>query len=63
MKPAGEVFIDKEGKTYHATFEVEHGMLTVRTHTETRTAQLGNSAPDALATQLLSEIVNAARPE
>jgi len=39
------VTVKHGGKTYAATYTLEHGMVHVRTHTETRSAELaGNSA-------------------
>lgn len=62
MTTAGMVTIRRGGKTYAATYTVEHGMVHVKTHTETRSVALGEGNPDQIARDVLIEIVNAARP-
>jgi hypothetical protein len=61
MKSSGEVKIERGGKTYGATYEVEHGMVVVKTHTETRSVELGGASPEAVARRVLNEIVDADR--
>src|SRR4051812_3700800 len=59
MKPTGQVTIERGGKTYAATYRVEHGMVQVRTHTESRSVELGNETPEAVARRVLDEIIGA----
>jgi hypothetical protein len=54
----GVVFIDRNGKTYTATFRVENGMIEVSTGYERKTAQLGSSPPEVLARFMLGEMIN-----
>ncbi|HVF64224.1 MAG TPA: hypothetical protein VNE58_09545 [Casimicrobiaceae bacterium] len=61
MNACGEVTMERDGKTYGATYEVEHGMVVVKTHTETRSIELGDQSPEMVARRALSEIVNADR--
>lgn len=61
MERSGEVTIQRDGRTYGATFEVQGAMVVVKTHTETRSVQLGGSAPEVLARQVLDEIIDADR--
>jgi hypothetical protein len=61
MKASGEVRIQRGDKTYGATYAVEHGMVTVKTHTETRSVELGGDAPEIVARRVLDEIVDADR--
>ena len=59
MDDNGEVTIERDGKQYGATFTVDNGMLHLKTHTETRSVEVGNKDPKALARSTLIEIVNA----
>jgi hypothetical protein len=59
MATTGEVTLESGGKQYGATFSVNNGMLEVKTHTEVRSLELGNRTPEALARQVLDEIVRA----
>ena len=61
MKTTGQVTVQRDGKTYAATYSVEHGMVIVKTHTETRSIELGSSAPEAVARRTLDEIIDADR--
>ena len=61
MKSSGEVTIKRGGKIYGATY-VEHGMVTVKTHTETRSIELGSDTPEEVARRALNEFVDASRP-
>jgi hypothetical protein len=61
MKATGEVTVERDGKVYGATYEVKDSMVIVKTHTETRSVQLGQSAPEVLARQVLNEIIDADR--
>lgn len=63
MKTSGNVTVKRGDKTYAATFTVEHGMLHVATHTETRDVALGDEEPEKVARNVLNEIVDAARPQ
>ena len=62
MKSSGEVTIKRGGKTYGATYVLEHDMVIVRTHTETRSIELGSNTPEEVARRALNEIVDASRP-
>jgi hypothetical protein len=55
----GEVTIERGGKQYGATYAVTDGMLHVKTHTETRSIELGKEEPEALTRRVLTEIVDA----
>jgi hypothetical protein len=59
MPNIGEVTIERDGKQYGATFTISDGMLHLKTHTETRSLEIGNKEPEALARSTLLEIVNA----
>jgi hypothetical protein len=51
--------IDHEGKTHHATYEVENGILTVRSSLGSRSRQLrtsGTANAVGLAQQILREL-------
>jgi len=61
MKPTGEVTVERDGKTYGATYEVKGSMVIVKTHTETRSVQLDGSPPEVLARRVLNEIIDADR--
>jgi hypothetical protein len=63
MKRSGEVTVERGGKTYGATYTVEHGMVQVRTHTETRSVELGKDTPEIVARRVLDEIIEANRPK
>ena len=63
MSNSGEVTLERDGKTYAATYTVEHGMVNLKTHTETRSVQLGNDTPEAVARAALREIVEAQGPK
>ena len=59
MKNRGTVTVERNGRTYGASFEVEHGMVQVKTHTETRSVELGNSTPEDVSRRVLNEIIDA----
>jgi len=44
-----------------ATYEVQGPMVIVKTHTETRSVQLGGNSPEGIARQVLNEIIDADR--
>jgi hypothetical protein len=46
-----------KGTIYPATYELERGIVTVRTDIGTRSAPMGNSPPDAVARMLLRELI------
>ena len=54
-----EVTIERNGKQFGATYAVKAGMLHLKTHTETRSVELGNRDAAAVARQVLTEIVEA----
>jgi hypothetical protein len=59
----GSVTVNQGGRTYAATYTLEHGMVHVKTHTETRSVELGGGTPEQVARDVLSEIVNASRAQ
>jgi hypothetical protein len=59
MGNIGEVIIERDGKKYGAIYSVRAGMLEVRTHTESRSLELRDRDPEALARSTLTEIINA----
>ena len=63
METTGSVTIKHGGKTYAATYTLEHGMVHVKTHTETRSVELGGGSPEQIARDVLNEIVNASRAQ
>ena len=62
MAKTGKVTVERDGKTYAATYEVEGDMVHVKTHTETRSVECGGSTPDEVARRALTEIIDASRP-
>jgi hypothetical protein len=62
MNRTGEVTVERNGKVYGATYSVEGRMVTVKTHTETRSVDLGDSTPEVVARRVLNEIIDASRP-
>jgi len=61
MNTTGEATVERDGKTYGATYSVDGGMITVKTHTETRSVELGGNAPEAIARRVINEILDADR--
>lgn len=59
MENTGEVTIERGGRQYGATYSVKNGMVHVKTHTETRSAQLGGQNPETVAINVLQEVVQA----
>ncbi len=59
MAGSSEVTIERDGKQFGATYCLHKGMLEVKTHTETRSIEIGDRDPAALARQMLTEIVEA----
>lgn len=59
MMKNGEVTIERDGKQYGATYSISSGMLRIKTHTETRSLELGDQEPENLARKVLAEIVRA----
>jgi hypothetical protein len=59
MTNTREVTIKSDGKQYGATYFVANGMLHINTHTESRSVEIGQQEPEALARSVLTEIVNA----
>ncbi len=57
-----EVTLERDGRSYGATYQVEHGTLHRKTHTETRSVDLRDRNPAALAREVLREIVDAQGP-
>ncbi len=43
--------------TYPATYELKRGIVTVRTDIGTKSAPMGNSAPEIVARMLLRELI------
>ena len=59
MSTSGKVTVERDGRTYAATYTVEGGMVHVKTHTETRAVALGGNRPEDVARRELKEIVEA----
>jgi hypothetical protein len=59
MSDSGKVTVKRQGRTYAASYTVEHDMVHVATHTETRSVALGDSTPEAIARAVLNEIIDA----
>jgi len=59
MASSGEVTLERAGRQYGATYTVSNGMVEVKTHTEVRSVELGDQAPEAVARRALLEIVEA----
>jgi hypothetical protein len=55
------VTVERDGRTYAATYTVEGDMVHVKTHTETRSVALGGKRPEDIARHELEEIVEASR--
>ena len=54
---SGSVAIQRRGKTLTGEYVVARGMITVYGETGSKTAQLGAASAEAMATDLLREIV------
>ena len=61
MSTSGKVTVERDGKTYAATYTVEGDMVHVKTHTETRSISLSGKKPEDVARRELEEIVEASR--
>ena len=62
MSTSGKVTVERDGRTYAATYTVEGDMVHVKTHTETRSVALrGGKSPEDIARRELKEIVEASR--
>jgi hypothetical protein len=61
MSTSGRVTVERDGRTYAATYAVEGDMVHVKTHTETRSVALGGGKPEDVARRELEEIVEASR--
>ena len=59
MTASSEVTIQHNGKQFGATFSIRNGMLDLKTHTESRSVELGDEDPATLAQRVLTEIVEA----
>jgi hypothetical protein len=59
MSTSGKVIIEREGKTYAATYAVEGDMVHVKTHTETRSVALSGRDAEDIARGELQQIVEA----
>ena len=59
MAENSEVTIERSGKQFGATYSVTNGMLHLKTHTETRSVELGGQEPAKVARRVLTEIVDA----
>ena len=55
---SGNVEIQHRGKTYAGEYVVARGMITVIGENGTKTAQLGAASVEAMATDLLREILD-----
>jgi hypothetical protein len=54
------VEIERDGKKYNGRYTVDRRLITVVYNGRTKSTQLGGSGGYAIATALLSELVNAA---
>ena len=61
MSTSGKVTVERDGRTYAATYTVEGDMVHVKTHTETRSVALSGESPEDIARRELKEIVEASR--
>ena len=61
MPTNGKVTVERDGRTYAATYTVEGDMVHVKTHTETRSVALSGKSPEDIARRELKEIVEASR--
>ena len=61
MSTNGKVTVERDGRTYAATYAVEGNMVHVTTHTETRSVALSGESPEDVARRELIEIVEASR--
>ena len=59
MSTSGKVTVERDGRTYAATYTVEGDMVHVKTHTETRSVALSGKSPEDIARRELKEIVEA----
>jgi hypothetical protein len=59
MSNTDEVTVERDGRKYGATYSVSNGMVHVKTHTETRSVELGDRDPETVAVNVLKEVVNA----
>lgn len=58
-EPEGRVTLERNGKTYTATYRVEKRMITVSTAFGRKSTQLGSSPPEILARITLGEMIDA----
>ena len=49
MSTSGKVTVERDGRTYAATYTVEGDMVHVQTHTETRSVALSGKSPEDIA--------------
>ena len=61
MSTSGKVTVERDGRTYAATYTVEGDMVHVKTHTEMRSVALSGQSPEDIARRELKEIVEASR--
>ena len=61
MSTSGKVTIERDGRTYGATYTVDGEMVHVQTHTETRSVALSGRSPEEIARRELKKIVEASR--
>jgi len=59
MSDSGRVIVEREGRTYSDSYKVEHGTVHIQTHTETRAVELGANTAEAIARNVLNEIIDA----
>jgi len=57
MSQSIPVSVDLDGISYHGTYSLSGGMITVSSDYGTNTAQVGGRPPDELAQMLLMELV------
>jgi len=59
MSMSGKVTVERDGRTYAASYTVEGDMVHVQTHTEKRSVALSGKSPEDIARRELQEIVEA----
>jgi|MudIll2142460700_1097286.scaffolds.fasta_scaffold2559020_1 hypothetical protein len=57
-----EVTVKHKGETFHATYTLEKGIVTVSAMGRLLSAHLGPTPPDILAREMLREIIDTLKP-
>ena len=61
MSTSGKVTVERDGRTYAATYTVEGDMVHVKTHTEMRSVALSGKSHDDIARRVFKEVGEASR--